>query len=91
MDYDKIKNSIVVRKRKKGDFLTINSFYQKKSLKAYFIDTKVPREDRDSIWLMADGSHVMWILGDRISSFYKVSEDTENVLEIQYIRRKENA
>lgn len=91
LDYDKIKNSIVVRKRKKGDFLTINSFYQKKSLKAYFIDTKVPREDRDSIWLMADGSHVMWILGDRISSFYKVSEDTENVLEIQYIRRKENA
>lgn len=87
LDYDKIENSIVVRKRKKGDFLTINSFYQKKSLKAYFIDKKVPREDRDSIWLMADGSHVMWVLADRISSFYKVSESTENILEINYIRR----
>lgn len=87
LDYDKIENSIVVRKRKKGDFLTINSFYQKKSLKAYFIDKKVPRENRDSIWLLADGSHVMWILTDRISSFYKVSESTQNIIEIKYIRR----
>lgn len=86
-DYDKIENSIVVRKRKKGDFLTINSFYQKKSLKAYFIDKKVPREDRDNIWLVADGSHVMWILGERISSFYKVTEATEHVIEMKYIRR----
>ena len=87
LDYDRIKNSIVIRKRKKGDFFTINSFYQKKTLKAYFIDQKVPREERDSIWLMADGSHVMWILGERISSFYKVSEATENIIEIEYIRR----
>lgn len=87
LDYDKIENSIVIRKRKKGDFLTINSFYQKKSLKSYFIDKKVPREDRDSIWLVVDGSHVMWVVADRISSFYKVSDATENILEIKYIRR----
>ncbi len=87
LDYDKIKDSIVVRKRKKGDFLTINSFQQKKSLKAYFIDKKVPREDRDSIWLMADGAHVMWILGDRISSWYKVSDITERIIEVKYIGR----
>ena len=86
-DYDKIENSIVVRKRKKGDFLTINAEKQRKSLKAYFIDKKVPKEDRDSIWLIAEDSHVMWILGERISSFYKVSEATERVMEVKYIRR----
>ena len=89
-DYDKIKNNIVVRKRKKGDFLTINTMNQTKSLKAYFINQKVPKEDRDKIWLVADESHIVWIIGERISSFYKISEATEQVIEIKYIRRKEN-
>lgn len=87
LDYDRIKNSIVVRKRKKGDFLTINTSNQTKSLKAYFIDQKVPKEDRDNVWLVADESHVMWIIGGRISSFYKVSEATEQIIEMKYIRR----
>ena len=63
---------------------------QTKSLKAYFINQKVPKEDRDKIWLVADESHIVWIIGERISSFYKISEATEQVIEIKYIRRKEN-
>ena len=89
-DYDKIKDSIVVRKRKKGDFLTINTANQTKSLKAYFIDQKVPKEDRDKVWLVAEESHVIWVIGERISSYYKVSEETEQVIEIKYIRRNKN-
>ena len=90
LDYDKIKNSIVVRKRKKGDFLAINTMNQTKSLKAYFINQKVPKEDRDNIWLVADESHIVWIIGERISSFYKINEETEQIIEMRYIRRNEN-
>lgn len=90
LDYDKMKNSIVVRKRKKGDFLTINTANQKKSLKTYFVDRKVPKEDRDSIWLVADESHIIWVIGERISSFYKVSEMTEQIIEMKYIRRNKD-
>ena len=89
-DYDKIKNSVVVRKRKKGDYLTINTMNQTKSLKAYFINQKVPKEDRDNLWLLAEESHIMWIIGGRISNFYKVNEATEKVIEIKYIRRNKN-
>lgn len=90
LNYDKMGNSIVVRKRKKGDFLTINTANQTKSLKAYFIDKKVPKEDRDSIWLVADESHIVWVIGERISNFYKVSEETEQIMGIEYIRRNKN-
>jgi tRNA(Ile)-lysidine synthase len=85
LDYDKIKNSIAIRKRRAGDYLTVNTSNQRKTLKSYFIDEKVPAEQRSDIWLVADGSHIMWIMGRRISSYYKISENTENVLRITYM------
>ncbi|MCM1182253.1 MAG: tRNA lysidine(34) synthetase TilS [Roseburia sp.] len=84
-DYDKIENSIVVRTRKPGDYLTVNAMNQRKTLKAYFIDRKIPREARDGICLVADGSHILWVVGERISGYYKVSPHTETVLQVSFV------
>jgi tRNA(Ile)-lysidine synthase len=81
-DYDKIKNTVMLRGRREGDFIQIDSQGNTKKLKSLFIDNKVPREQRDRIPLVADGKHIMWIVGDRISEAYKVSEDTKVILEI---------
>ena len=88
IDYDKIKDNVVVRTRKSGDYLTINASNQRKSLKTYLIDNKIPQEKRSRIWLVADGSHVIWIIGERISSYYKVSEGTERILKLAFIDDK---
>ena len=85
-DYDKMKDSIVIRTRQNGDFLTVNSMNQRKTLKSYFIDKKVPRELRDQICLIAEGNHIIWIAGERISNSYKVDENTENILQIELLR-----
>ena len=84
-DYGRIKNSIVVRTRKPGDYLTVNAINQRKTLKAYFIDQKIPREVREEICLVADGSHILWVVGERISSYYKVSSHTETILQVSYV------
>ena len=52
------------------------------------IDNKIPQEKRSRIWLVADGSHVIWIVGERISSYYKVSESTERILKLAFIDDK---
>lgn len=83
-DYDKIERSIVIRTRRPGDYLTVNAMNQKKSLKAYFVDQKIPQAERDRRCLVTDGSHVIWIVGERISNHYKVSEDTRTILELAY-------
>lgn len=85
-DYDKISSVATVRTRKEGDYLMVNSDMNKKSLKSYFINEKVPKEKRDSIKLLADGSHIMWVIGMRISEYYKVDENTTRVLEVKYGR-----
>ena len=81
-DYDKITKCPVFRKRKEGDYLTIDDGGSHKKLKEYFIQEKIPAYKRDDIWILADESHVMWVPGHRISSFYKVTEETGRVLEI---------
>lgn len=82
-DYDKIKNTVFIRYRQEGDFLQINSKGSRKKLKDYFIDKKIPREQRGNIPLLAEGSHVIWIIGERISEAYKVDKNTKRILMVQ--------
>ncbi len=81
-DYDKILGCLKLRNRRPGDYLTVNSQLQKKSLKDYMIDVKIPREMRDRQLLIADDSHILWLIGYRISEYYKVTEATTRIIEI---------
>ncbi|MBQ0028111.1 MAG: tRNA lysidine(34) synthetase TilS [Lachnospiraceae bacterium] len=81
-DYDKIKCSLVVRTRHPGDYLIISDKGQKKNLKDYMINEKIPKEEREDILLVADGEQIMWVVGYRIGATYKISEQTHRVLEI---------
>ncbi len=81
-DYDKIKEGAVLRTRRPGDYLA-NGKGSHKKLKDYLIDCKVPREKRDKCILLADGSHVIWAVGLRISEDYKVSSRTERILKVR--------
>ena len=82
-DYDKITTSLLLRKRQPGDYLTIDAAMHTKSVKQYMINEKIPKMRRDSMHLLADGSHVLWIPGYRISQKYKVEENTERILEVR--------
>ncbi len=84
-DYDKITNILEIRTRKDGDFIEILPAGCKKSIARYMIDSKIPAEKRDKILLLADGNDILWIIGYRISEKYKVTEDTENILEVSVL------
>lgn len=83
LDYGKIQDGLVFRKRQSGDYLTLDKAGHKKKLKSYFIDEKVPKQEREQTWLLADGAHIAWVTGGRISAAYRITEDTEQILEVQ--------
>ena len=89
-DYDKIKNNILIRARRSGDFLTISKEGARKKLQDYFVNEKVPASKRDEVPLLCDGSHVLWVVGHRISEYYKVNTETKQILEVQFFEEKEN-
>lgn len=83
-DYDKIKNSLCLRTRETGDYIIIDDRGHHKSLKQYFIDAGIPARQRDFTPLLADGNHILWVVGHRISENYKITDETINVLKVKY-------
>lgn len=91
-DCDKIIKSPVFRFREKGDYLSLSDGRGgiiHKSLKEYMIQEKIPREDRDRILVLAEDDHVLWLVGWRISEYYKVSGNTKRVLEAKLTEEPE--
>lgn len=82
-DCDKITRVLLLRTRQTGDYLTINDTLQRKSVKEYMINEKIPKMQRERIYLLADGAHILWIPGYRISQYYKVDENTKRILQVQ--------
>lgn len=85
-DYDNINSEIYVRNRKNGDKFKPFGMNGSKKLKSFFIDEKVPKEQRSKIPLVLDGEAIIWVVGHRISEDYKVSSSTKKVLVLEYIK-----
>lgn len=83
LSYDTIYSNVCFRKRRAGDYLVVNADGGRKKLKDYLIEQKIPRAMRDSLWLLADGSHILWVVGWRISEAAKVTWNTQKILKIR--------
>lgn len=88
-DYDKIKGTLSVRTRQTGDYFVLPDG-GRKTIKSYLIDEKVPADLRDQVFLLADGSHILWIIGRRISEGCKVTNQTKRILQVHVSGGKEN-
>ncbi len=76
-DCDKISKNIVVRNRRPKDFIAIQSGHKK--LKDFFIDEKVPREERNLTPLIVCGNEVFWVVGKRQSCSCSATKDTKKI------------
>ncbi len=89
-DYDRITTTLFLRPRQAGDYLTVNQQMGRKSLQDYFVDQKIPKENRNSLYVLAMDHHVVWVPGLRISEFFKITERTERVLQVRVLSREQN-
>ncbi|NFD78499.1 tRNA lysidine(34) synthetase TilS [Clostridium botulinum] len=90
-DYDKVSNEkIYLRNRKNGDKFTPLGMKGSKKLKDFFIDLKIPREQRDKLKLVCFGEEIAWIIGCRTGNNFKIDKNTKNVLEITVERGEAN-
>lgn len=83
LDYDRIKADLSLRHRQPGDYFTLPSG-GRKMLKSWMIDEKIPRQERDEIWLLAEEKHILWIVGYRLGAYYKITDGTKTILEVEF-------
>jgi tRNA(Ile)-lysidine synthase len=85
-DYDKVGGHVGVRFFKPGDRFIPLGMNGRKKLKSFFIDEKIPQEERKVIPLLTSANgDIIWVYGRRISENYKVTEKTMKILRIEGI------
>ncbi len=89
MDADKLPGRIVLRTRYSGDIIHPLGSGGTKKLKDYFIDKKLPREEREKTPLLTDGNRVLWAVGLTVSDDVKVTAQTQKIWRIQYVKKQE--
>lgn len=83
LDYDTITMLDVFRFRKSGDNFRLPKRNITKSIKRLFNELKIPRDERDEILVLADGSDVLWIEGIGPSEKCMIKSTSQRVLVIQ--------
>ncbi len=87
-DLEKLSLPLTVRSRKEGDYFYPAGFGKKKKLQDFFVDNKVPRDERDSIPLLALGGDILWVIGYRADERFVAKNHTKRFLLIQALERK---
>jgi len=88
LDAGKLKFPLLIRPRISGDCFYPGGFGKRKKLQDYFVDEKIPRDERDTVPLLVSGDDIACIVGHRIDERYKVDDNTEKVLlmEIRHLK-----
>ena len=79
-DYDKIEKVISVRTVAAEDEIAVFADGRKKKAADVFAEAKIPKEQRKTIPVLAEGSRVLWIPEIRGSEGYHVTKETKQVL-----------
>jgi len=85
-DFYKTGEQIVLRKRKSGDKFKPLGMEGSKKLKDFFIDLKIPREERNVIPVIHNGEAIIWVMGYRICDDFKIDASTRTILKLSFKR-----
>lgn len=83
LDYDKLKPPLYLRSRQPGDRFLPEGMQGSKKVKDYFIDIKLPLEQRDQIPLLTSDESVYAIVGYRVSRLAEVDRESRRILIIR--------
>ena len=83
-DADKAGTVLDVRPRENGDSFYPAGFGKRKKLQDFFVDEKVPRDERDEIPIVTAGDKIVWVAGFRGDERFRVTEETRRVLKLEF-------
>lgn len=88
-DWSELQGPLVIRTRREGDRFNPLGIKGSKKLKEFFIDSKVPRCQRDRIPLICDRHGIIWAAGYRQSERGKVTAKTSRFLQLTLTKQED--
>ena len=84
IDASRLMLPLTVRFRQPGDRFHPYGAPGQKKLKAFFIDKKVPRAERDRIPVVLSGDEIVWVVGYQIAEPFKVRPGTQQTVRLHW-------
>lgn len=85
LDMDKLKFPLIIRARRPGDYFYPFGFGKRKKLQDFFVDEKIPRDERDIVPVIESNGSIVCIAGYRLDDRFKIDNTTKRCLEIKII------
>ena len=84
LDLEKLKTPLYLRGYLPGDKFKPLGMKGNKKLSDFFTDSKIPRHKREETLLLTSKKKIAWIVGQRISDEFKITNKTKKVLALQF-------
>lgn len=84
VDKAKLTYPLLVRKWKKGDYFYPFGMDGSKKLSKYFKDNKFSLPEKENCLVLVSGEEVVWVVGHRADSRFRVDKQTTSILRITY-------
>ena len=91
LDADRAGQDLHVRRWEPGDRFIPLGMGGRKKLQDFFVDAKVPRDQRGSIPLVVSGGQIAWVVGFRVDERFKVTDSTRRILRVRAATTGEQA
>ena len=84
VDADRLNNLLVLRRWKKGDWFVPLGMGKRKKLSDFFIDEKIPLDEKESIPVLESHGNIVWVCGVRLDNRYRITPTTRKVLKLEF-------
>lgn len=86
LNLDKVGGKAFVRGYQPGDRFQPLGMRQPKKLAEFMVDAKIPRAWRKGVPIVCSPHHILWVVGWRLDERVKVTENTEQILRLEFER-----
>ena len=83
LDADCAGPTLHVRGWREGDRFVPLGMRGRKKLQDFFVDAKVPRDQRRTVPLLVSGDRIAWLVGFRVDERFKVTDSTRRILRVR--------
>ena len=85
LDVSLLKQPLKIRRWKQGDWFIPLGMNNKKKVSDFLIDKKIPVTLKKQVYVLTSGNAIVWIIGHRIDNRFKITSNTENIIQLKLV------